>query len=63
MVYAPMMEMTSTTELACLGLHCVIRQDEVKDVPADPEAATFIVASVYIREVSEPQSETTREDT
>jgi hypothetical protein len=34
----------------------------VKDLPADPEAAAFIVASVYIREVPESQSETTRED-
>ena len=56
------MKMTSTTDLAFPGLHFAIRQGEVKDWPADPEAAAFIVASVYIREVPEPQSETTRQD-
>ena len=57
------MKMTSTTDLACPGLQCAIRQGEVKDLPADPEAAAFIVASVYIREVPEPQSEPKRQDT
>jgi hypothetical protein len=56
------MKMTSTTDLACPGLPFAIRQGEVKDLPADPEAAAFIVASVYIREVPEPQRETTRQD-
>ena len=62
-VYSPTLKMTSTTDLACPGLHCAIRQGEVKDVPAEPEAAAFIVASGYIREVPEPQSESTRQDT
>ena len=56
------MKMTSTTDLAFPGLHFAIRQGEVKDLPADPEAAAFMVASVYIREVPEPQRETTRQD-
>jgi hypothetical protein len=56
------MKMTSTTDLAFPGRHFAIRQGEVKDLPADPEAAAFILASVYIREVPEPQSETTRQD-
>jgi hypothetical protein len=62
MLYAPTMKMTSTTALAFPGLPFAIRQGEVKDLPADPEAAAFIVASVYIREVPEPQSETTRQE-
>jgi hypothetical protein len=56
------MKMTSTTDLAFPGLPFAIRQGEVKDLPADPEAAAFILASVYIREVPEPQRETTRQD-
>jgi hypothetical protein len=32
-------------------------------LPTDPEAAAFILASVYIREVPEPQSEPARQDT
>jgi hypothetical protein len=43
------MKMTSTTDLAFPGLPFAIRQGEVKDLPADPEAAAFIVASVYSR--------------
>jgi hypothetical protein len=35
----------------------------VKDLPTNPEAAAFILASVYIREVPEPENETTRQDT
>ena len=62
MVYSPTMKMTSTTDRAFPGLQCAIRQGEVKDLPADPEAAAFILASVYIREVPEPQSETARQD-
>ena len=50
------MKIPSTTDLACPGLRCALRHGEVKDVPADPEAAVCIVASVYIREVPEPQS-------
>jgi hypothetical protein len=41
-------------------LKFAIRQGEVKDLPADPEAAAFILATAYIREVPEPQSETKR---
>jgi hypothetical protein len=62
MVYSRTMKITSTTDLEFPGLQFAIRQGEVKDLPADPEAAAFIVASVYIREVPESQSETTRED-
>jgi len=36
------MKITSTTDLAFPGLQFAIRQGEVKDVPADPEAAAFI---------------------
>ena len=57
------MKMTSTTDLEFPGLHCAIRQGEVKDLPNDPEAATFIVAIAYIREVPEPESQTTRKTT
>ena len=49
------MKITSTTDLEFPRLNFAIRQDEVKDLPADPEAAAFIVASVYIREVPEPE--------
>jgi hypothetical protein len=55
------MKMTSTTDLEFPGLKFAIRQGEVKDLPADPEAA-FILASVYIREVPEPQNEPKRQD-
>ena len=61
MVYSPTMKITSTTDLEFPGLKFSIRQGEVKELPADPEAAAFILASVYIREVPEPQSETPRE--
>jgi hypothetical protein len=63
MLYSPTMKMTSTTDLELPGLQFAIRQGEVKELPTDPEAAAFIVASVYIREVPAPQSETTRQDT
>ena len=62
MVYSPTMKITSTTDLEFPGLKFTIRQGEVKDLPADPEAAAFILASVYIREVPEPQRDTTRQD-
>ena len=62
MVYSPTMKITSITDLEFPGLKFAIRQGEVKDLPADPEAAAFILASVYIREVPEPQSETMRQD-
>jgi hypothetical protein len=61
MVDSPTLNMTSTTDLALPCLHFVIRQGEVQDVPADPEAAACMVARVDIREVPAPQSETTRE--
>jgi hypothetical protein len=57
------MNMTSITDLEFPGLKFAIRQGEVKDVPPDPEAAAFIVASVSIREVPEPQSEPKCQDT
>jgi len=57
------MKMTSTTDLEFPGLQFSIRQGEVKDLPTDPEAAAFLLASVYIRKVPAPQSETTRQDT
>ena len=57
------MKITSTTDLEFPGLKFALRQGEVKDLPTDPDAATFILASVYIREVPEPPSETTRQDT
>jgi hypothetical protein len=56
------MKMTSTTDLEFPGLKFAIRQGEVKDLPADSEAAAFILASAYIREVPEPQSATARQD-
>ena len=57
------MKITSTTDLEFPRLKFAIRQGEVKDVPTDPEAAAFILASVYIQEVPEPESQTTRKDT
>jgi hypothetical protein len=45
------------------GLKFSIRQGEVKDLPADPEAAAFILASTYIQEVPEPENETTQKHT
>ena len=61
MVYSPTMKITSTTDLEFPGLKFAIRQGEVKDLPADPEAAAFILASVYIQEVPEPQRATKRQ--
>ena len=63
MLYSRTMKITSTTDLEFPRLKFAIRQGEVKDLPTDPEAAAFILASVYIREVPEPQSETKRQDT
>jgi len=63
MLHSPIMKITSITDLEFPRLKFSIRQGEVKDLPADPEAAAFILASVYIREVPEPQSETKRQDT
>ena len=57
------MKITSTTDLEFPRLKFAIRQGEVKDLPANPEAAALILASVYIWEVPEPESETTRQDT
>jgi hypothetical protein len=58
------MKITSSTDLEFPGLHFSIRQGEVKDLPDDPEAAAFILASVYIQEVvPEPESTSTRKDT
>ena len=62
MLYSCIMKITSTTDLEFPGLKFAIRQGEVKDLPADPEAAAFILASTYIREVPEAESETTRQD-
>jgi hypothetical protein len=56
------MKITSTTDLEFPGLRFAIRQGEIKDLPANP-AAAFILASVYIQEVPEPESTTTRKDT
>ena len=50
------MKITSTTDLEFPRLKFAIRQGEVKDLPTDPEAAAFILESVYIREVPEPQA-------
>jgi len=58
-----LMKITSTTDLEFPRLKFAICQGEVKDLPADPEAAAFILASVYIREVPEPESASTRKDT
>jgi hypothetical protein len=57
------MKVISTTDLEFPRLKFAIRQGEVKDLPADPEAAAFILASVYIQEVPEPESEPKRQDT
>ena len=57
------MKITSTTDLEFPGLKFAIRQGEIKDLPADPEAAAFILTSVYIQEMPEPESQTTRKDT
>ena len=57
------MKITSTTDLEFPRLHFAIRQGEVKDLPTNPEAAAIILASAYIREVPEPESETARKDT
>jgi hypothetical protein len=57
------MKITSTTDLEFPRLKFSIRQGEVKDLPTNPEAAAIILASAYIREVPEPESETTRQDT
>jgi hypothetical protein len=57
------MKITSITDLEFPRLKFSIRQGEVKDLPTNPEAAAFILASVYIREVPEPENETTRQDT
>ena len=56
------MKITSTTDLEFPGLKFSIRQGEVKDLPDDPEAAAFILASGYIREVPEPRSAPKRQD-
>jgi hypothetical protein len=58
-----LMKITSSTNLEFPGLQFSIRQGEVKDLPADPEAAAFIFASTYVREVPEPASQTTWKDT
>jgi hypothetical protein len=57
------MKITSTTDMEFPGLKFSIRQGEVKDLPADPEAAAFILASTYIQEVPEPKNETTQKHT
>ena len=57
------MKITSTTNLEFPRLKFAIRQGEVKDLPDDPEAAAFILASVSIQEVPEPESQTTRKTT
>ena len=57
------MKITSTTDLEFPGLKFAIRQGEIKDLPANPDAAAFILASVYIQEVPEPESATTPQDT
>ena len=54
------MKITSSTDLEFPGLQFAIRHGEVKDLPDDPEAAAFILASTYIQEVPEPESKTTR---
>ena len=48
------------TDLEFPSLNFSIRQGDVKDLPDDPEAAAFIVASISIQEVPEPESQTTR---
>src|SRR2546423_14246364 len=49
------MKITSTTNLEFPRLKFSIRQGEVKDLPADPEAAAIILASAYVREVPGPE--------
>ncbi len=56
------MKITSITDVEFPRLKFAIRQGEIKDLPANPEAAACILASAYIREVPEPQRETTRQD-
>jgi hypothetical protein len=56
------MKITSTTDLEFPGLKFSIRQGEVKELPDDPEAAAFILASTYIREVPEPERKTRRQE-
>jgi len=56
------MKITSITDLEFPRLQFAIRQGEVKDVPANPEAAALILASAYIREVPEPERTPTRQD-
>jgi hypothetical protein len=56
------MKITSTTDLEFPRLKFAIRQGEVKDLPANPEAAAIILASVYIREVPEPERQPTRQE-
>jgi hypothetical protein len=51
------MKITSTTDLEFPGLQFAIRQGEIKDLPDNPEAAAFILASTYIQEVPEPEGE------
>ena len=55
------MKITSITDLEFPGLQFAIRQGAGKDLPADPEAAAFILASVYIREVPEPEGQTNKD--
>jgi hypothetical protein len=57
------MKITSIIDLEFPRLKFAIRQGEVKDLPANPEAAAIILASTYIREVpDEPEHTTTRQD-
>jgi hypothetical protein len=49
------MKITSTTDLEFPGLRFAIHQGEIKDLPDDPDAAAFILASAYIQEVPEPE--------
>ena len=55
------MKITSTTDLEFPRLKFAIRQGEVKDLPANPEAAALILACSYIREVPEPEAEPTQD--
>jgi hypothetical protein len=55
------MKITSTTDLEFPRLQFAIRQGEGKDLPANPEVAALILASAYIREVPEPESEPRRQ--
>jgi hypothetical protein len=57
------MNITSLIDLACPRLQCAMRQGEVKELPANPEAAAIMLASTSIREVpAEPEHPTTRQD-